>query len=375
MFGNIEVKDGARWILHHTTLKLPNETIEAEKSTIVTRYVPLGVVGAICPWNFPVILSTGKISPALMTGNCIIVKPSPFTPYSAIKLCEIAMNIFPPGVFQVLGGDDKLGPWMTSHPNIQKISFTGSIATGKRIMAACAPTLKRVTLELGGNDASIVCADVDIPSVAPALVMGAMYNSGQVCIATKRIYIHEDIYEPMVKAMGEFAKTLKVGQGDEEGVMLGPIQNEMQYERVKGFFEEGKGKGWKYAAGGTLRAMEKGYFITPTIVDNPPSDSRIIMEEPFGPIVPTQPFSSLPEVIQRANNTLTGLGACVWSKDLSLARSIAEQLEAGSVWINSSEIPNPQAPFGGFKESGMGSEWGTNGLVGYCNVQAIHIMK
>lgn len=170
---------------------------------------------------------------------------------------------------------------MTAHPDIQKISFTGSIATGKRIMSACASTLKRVTLELGGNDASIVCPDVDIASTAPALVMGAFYNSGQVCVATKRIYIHADIYEPMLKAMAQFVKSLKVGQGDEEGVMLGPIQNDMQHERVKGFFDEGKKMGWKYAAGGEVKIGEKGYFIQPTIVDNPPSDSRIIQEEPF----------------------------------------------------------------------------------------------
>lgn len=169
---------------------------------------------------------------------------------------------------------------MTKHPDIQKISFTGSVATGKLIMAACAPTLKRVTLELGGNDASIVCPDVDIAKTAPGVVMGAMFNSGQMCVATKRIYIHSDIYEPMLKAMVEFAKSLKVGQGDEEGVMVGPIQNEMQYHRVKGFFEDSKKKGHVFAAGGE-NENEKGYFINPTIVDNPPSDSRVVMEEAF----------------------------------------------------------------------------------------------
>ncbi|RDW69993.1 hypothetical protein BP5796_08390 [Coleophoma crateriformis] len=376
MFGGAEVKMTQEFIMHHTTLDLPTETLELEKETVKTRYVPLGIVGAICPWNFPLVLSAGKISPALVTGNCIIVKPSPFTPYTALKLCEIAMDIFPPGVFQVLGGDEKLGPWMTAHPDIQKISFTGSIATGKHIMAACAKTLKRVTLELGGNDASIVCQDVDIASTAPMLVMGAFYNSGQVCVATKRIYIHKDIYEPMVKAMADFAKTLKVG-GDEEGVMVGPIQNSMQHERVSGFFDEGKKQGWNYAVGGKLETVlnGKGYFITPTIVDNPPSDSRIIQEEPFGPIVPTQPWTDEAEVIARANDTNTGLGACVWSKDLARAERIAEQLEAGSVWVNSFEQPVPQAAFGGFKESGIGAEWGSQGLTSFCNVQAIHLYK
>ncbi|KAL3425901.1 aldehyde dehydrogenase [Phlyctema vagabunda] len=374
MFAQGEVAATSDFITHHTTLDLPTEELDIEKEVIKTRYVPLGIVGAICPWNFPLVLSSGKISPALVTGNCIIVKPSPFTPYTALKLCEIAKDIFPPGVFQVLGGDDKLGPWMTSHHDIQKISFTGSIATGKRIMAACASTLKRVTLELGGNDASIVCPDVDIASTAPMLAMGAFFNSGQVCVATKRIYIHQDIYEPMVKAMADFAKTLKVG-GDEEGVMVGPIQNSMQHDRVQGFFDEGKKEGWKYAAGGEVKRGDKGYFIQPTIVDNPPSQSRIIQEEPFGPIVPTQPWTDEAEVISRANDTNTGLGACVWSKDISRAERIAEQLEAGSVWINSFEQPTPKAAFGGFKESGIGAEWGSKGLLSFCNVQAVHIYK
>ncbi|KAJ9629532.1 hypothetical protein H2203_001906 [Taxawa tesnikishii (nom. ined.)] len=375
MFAGFEVKGVALFFQHHMQLDIPEERVEDNEKVITTRYMPLGVVGAICPWNFPLILSFGKIIPALLTGNTIIVKPSPFTPYTSLKAIELAQEIFPPGVVQVLGGDDKLGPWMTQHPGIAKISFTGSIATGKRIMAACATTLKRVTLELGGNDASVVLPDVDIEKTAPELVMGAFQNSGQVCVATKRIYIHEDIYKPMLEAMSKFASSLKVGSPDEEGVMLGPIQNAMQYERVKGFFADTKANGYKFAAGKPEVEEGKGFFIQPTIIDNPPSDSRIIAEEPFGPIVPTQPWSDEEEVIRRANATNTGLGACVWGKDVAHAERIGRRLQAGSVFINSWEKPTPQAIFGGHKESGIGGEWGSQGLLAYCNPHAMHVYK
>ena len=275
----IEVGAVAYWFHWNNALDLPSDRVEDDDKVITTSYIPLGVVGAICPWNFPLVLSMGKIVPALLTGNCIIVKPSPFTPYTVLKAVELAQQIFPPGVVQALGGDDKLGPWFTQHPGIHKISFTGSIATGKKIMAACASTLKRVTLELGGNDASIVFPDVDIQKVAPQLVMGAFQNSGQVCVATKRIYIHQDIYEPMVKAMGEFAKTLTVG---DRAKQFGPVQNQMQFDRVKEFFAEAKKNKFKLASGNYDVMDGKGFFAPLTIIDNPPNGSRIIDEEPFG---------------------------------------------------------------------------------------------
>ena len=359
---------------HHMSLEVPEEVVEDDEKVITTRYTPLGVVGAICPWNFPLILSLGKIVPALLTGNTIIVKPSPFTPYTTLKAVELAQEIFEPGVVQAIGGDDKLGPMFTAHPGISKISFTGSIATGKKIMAACASTLKRVTLELGGNDASIVLPDVDVKKIAPELVMGAFQNSGQVCVATKRIYIHESIYKELLEEMVNFTKTIKVGAPD-SGALLGPIQNEMQYEKVKGFFKDTKDKGYTFAAGSPDVAAGKGFYIQPTIIDNPPNDSRIIQEEPFGPIVPTQPWSDEEEVIKRANNTNAGLGACVWGGDVKHAEEIAKRLEAGSVFVNSWEKPTPQAIFGGHKESGIGGEWGKEGLKAFCNPHVIHVYK
>ncbi|KAL5120415.1 hypothetical protein ACEQ8H_001705 [Pleosporales sp. CAS-2024a] len=369
-FAAIEVGAVAGFIGYHLTLDVPSEKFEDDEKTVYTDRP------AICPWNFPLILSAGKVAPALMTGNTIIVKPSPFTPYTFLKFAELAQEILPPGVLQVVGGNNELGALMCAHPDVAKISFTGSIATGKKVMETAAKTLKRVTLELGGNDASIILPDVDIKKVAPEVVMGAFQNSGQVCVATKRIYIHESIYKEFLEEMVHFTKTaVKVGNPDDGDNLLGPVQNQMQFERVKGFFADSKAKGYKFATGEPDVLTSKGYYITPTIIDNPPNDSRIIQEEPFGPIVPTQPWSDLDEVIARANNTNTGLGACVWSKDVEQASKIARRLEAGSVFVNSWEKPTPQALFGGHKESGIGGEWGKTGLLAYCNPHVIHVYK
>merc|ERR1712070_1157059 len=262
-FATFEVKAAAGFFDHHLSLEIPEERSEDEEKVMTTRYTPLGVVGAICPWNFPIILSLGKIIPALLTGNSIIVKPSPYTPYTTLKIVELAQEVLPPGVLQALGGDDKLGPMMTAHPGIAKISFTGSIATGKKIMSACANTLKRCTLELGGNDASIILPDVDNKKTAPQVVMGAFQNSGQVCVATKRIYIHESIYKEFLEEMVNFTKTIQVGDS-ESGSLLGPVQNKMQYEKVKEFFADTKKNGYKFAIGEDTPSSDKGYFIKPT---------------------------------------------------------------------------------------------------------------
>ncbi|KAF2470967.1 aldehyde dehydrogenase [Lindgomyces ingoldianus] len=374
-FAATEVGGVGGFIGYHCTLEIPEDKFEDDEKTVYTEYTPLGVCGGIIPWNFPLILSVGKIAPAVLTGNAIVIKPSPFTPYTGLKLVELAQEIFPPGVIQAVGGNNELGALLTTHPDVAKISFTGSIATGKKVMEASAKTLKRVTLELGGNDASIILPDVDVKKVAPEVVMGAFQNSGQVCVATKRIYIHESIYKEFLQEMVNFTKSIKVGSPDDGDNLLGPIQNSMQYEKVKGFFADSKAKGYKFAAGEPDVAASKGFFIQPTIIDNPPNDSRIIAEEPFGPIVPTQPWSNEDEVIARANNTNTGLGACVWGKDVQHAAKIARRLEAGSVFVNSWEKPTPQAIFGGHKESGIGGEWGKTGLLAFMNAHVIHVYK
>jgi acyl-CoA reductase-like NAD-dependent aldehyde dehydrogenase len=270
------------------------------------------------------------LGPALITGNTFIMKPSPYTPYCDLKLGELAARIFPPGVVQVLSGDDNLGPWITEHPGIDKVAFTGSIATGKLVAASCAKTLKRCTLELGGNDAAIVCADVNIEKCLPKIATMSFLNSGQICMLTKRIYIHESIYDEFRDKMVQWTQdNIKTGGGTEEGVVVGPVQNKMQFDKVKDMYDQIEKCNWKTALAGSAGQSRDGYFITPAIIDNPPEDSRIVVEEPFGPIVPLLKWSDEADVLDRANALRTGLGASVWSKDLARAERMARQLEAG----------------------------------------------
>ncbi|KAJ7336720.1 aldehyde dehydrogenase-like protein [Mycena albidolilacea] len=366
-----------QWLRTFATMELKDEILEDnDERTIYQTYVPIGVCGGIVPWNWPVLLGLGKVGPALLTGNTFIMKPSPYTPYCDLKLGELGMSIFPPGVFQVLSGDDSLGPWMTEHPNIDMITFTGSIATGKRVAASCAKTLKRYVLELGGNDAAIVCEDVDIPKCLPKITMMAFLNSGQICMLAKRIYVHEKIYDQFRDAMVEFVKTsIKTGGGFEPDVVVGPIQNSKQFGLVKDLYAEIDKCGWKVALGGKVRDGSKGYYIEPAIIDNPPDDSRIVVEEPFGPIVPILKWSDENDVIERANGLTTALGASVWCKDLDRAQKMARQLSAGSVWVNSHFDVAPNVPFGGHKESGIGVEWGIEGFKKFTNTTSLWVWK
>ncbi|KAJ5513777.1 Aldehyde/histidinol dehydrogenase [Penicillium fimorum] len=363
------------WIRGLAAIEIPDTVIEeTEDRKIVQRHVPIGVVGAIVPWNFPVLLAVGKIVSAVYTGNTIIVKPSPFTPYCDLKLVELATNFFPPGVIQCLSGDESLGPMFTAHPRIEKISFTGSIATGKRVMAACATTLKRVTLELGGNDPAIICDDVDIDVIIPKIGTLSYLCCSQICMMIKRLYVHEKIYDEFLEKLVAFVKTLKVGQGTEADTFFGPVQNEMQYEKAKDLFSSIGTENLKPALGGTIE-NSSGYFIPPTIIDNPPETSRVVQEEPFAPILPILKWSDEDEVLERANALETGLGSSVWSKDFERATRMADQLQSGCVWVNSHFDLGPNTPFGGHKQSGMGVEWGLTGLLGYCNSQTQWLKK
>ncbi|KAF2089905.1 aldehyde dehydrogenase [Saccharata proteae CBS 121410] len=372
---NMEVDGSIAFLRAFSKMNVGEEVVaeDDEKKTIV-RYTPLGVCVGIVPWNFPITLSTGKIGPAIMTGNCMILKPSPFTPYCNLKLVELATRHFPPGVLQCLSGDEHLGPMLTAHPGPDKISFTGSTATGKKVMESASKTLKRVTLELGGKDPAIVCKNVDIAATAPQVATFAFLNSGQICLAVKRIYVHEDIYDEFLKACVEHTKTLKMGNGQDDGVFMGPVQNSMQYEKVKEFFADVHDKNMKVAVGGT-NDRKDGYFITPTIIDNPSETSKIVTEEPFGPIVPLLKWKDERDVIARANDTRMGLGASVWSNDLEEAERIARQIDAGSVWVNTHLDLDPNVPFGGHKESGVGYEWSLGGLKAYCNAQSLFFKK
>ena len=370
-----DVMGGGFWLQQTSTLELPetvNEDSETRKS--ITRHVPLGVVGAIAPWNFPILLACFKLGPALLAGNTVVLKPSPFTPLTTLKVGELLRGVLPPGVLNVVSGGDNLGPWMTSHPGIDKISFTGSTATGRKVMASASDTLKRVTLELGGNDAAIVMGDIDVKKTAQDLFWAAFGNSGQICIATKRMYVHKDVYEPLKAALVEYANTVKVGDGAEQGTQLGPIQNKPQFDRVVSLIQDAKDKGYKFLTGG-VPENDKGYFVPVTILDNPPEDSRIVQEEQFGPVLPLLKFDDVNEVIGLANASEYGLGASVWSADAEKALAIGQQLQAGTVWINETQHLSPLASFAGHKQSGSGIENGLDGLLEYTAAQTITVKK
>jgi len=260
----------------------PIDIIESTaERKVISRYTPLGVAVGIVPWNFPVQLACGKLAPAILSGNAFIWKPSPFGPYASLKLAELGAQFFPPGILQILSGDDSLGPFLTAHPGVDMVSFTGSVPVGRKIMETCSKTLKRFTLELGGNDAAIVCADVDPVAVASKIGVVAFANSGQICIAIKRVYVHESVYDAVLATLVSFAQSLKLGVGDD--AFMGPLANEPQYERVKDLLADIKRSNLTIATGSTEPVSDnKGFFITPTIIDNPPDDSRIVAEEQFG---------------------------------------------------------------------------------------------
>jgi aldehyde dehydrogenase (NAD+) len=366
-----EVIGAGYWLKGAAALQMPvtvNEDSDDRYSE--TRHVPIGVVGAISPWNFPMILAMFKVGPALLAGNTMVLKPSPFTPLTTLKFGELAREILPPGVLNIVTGGDSLGPWMTEHPGIDKVSFTGSTATGRRVMQSASATLKRVTLELGGNDAAIVMPDVDVAKVAEELFWAAFRNNGQICIATKRMYVHKDVYEPLRDALVAYARTVKVGDGAEQGTQIGPIQNKQQYARVLELIQDAKDKGYQFLLGGEAASVP-GYFVPVTILDNPPEDSRIVQEEQFGPVLPLLKFDDLDEVVKRANATEYGLGGSVWGQDEDKVLEIAQRIASGTVWINETQHLSPMAAFGGMKQSGVGVEGGVEGLLEYTNAQTI----
>ena len=372
-----EVLGSVAWIRAIATQSLPDELVEeTDERRVITRFTPVGVVGAIVPWNFPILLSIWKIAPALMAGCTLILKPSPYTPLCDLKMVELAQQAFPPGVLSAVSGGDDLGKWITSHPGINKVAFTGSTETGRHVMRSAADTIKRVTLELGGNDPAIVLPDVDAKAIAPELFWAAFQNNAQFCNVSKRLYIHEDVYDEVRDALVEFIKAnIKVGDGTLEDTDLGPIQNSMQYGKVKDYFADCHANGYNFALGGKIDENAKGWFVPVSLVDNPPENSRIVQEEPFGPILPLLKWSDEDDVIARANDTIYGLGATVWGKDLNAVERIGSQLEAGTVWLNEVHQYSPFQAFGGHKQSGLGCENSLHGLMEYTNWQTTTLKK
>jgi acyl-CoA reductase-like NAD-dependent aldehyde dehydrogenase len=370
--GELAWTDG--YLRHYCTLDLPDRIIQDDEvGFIAVKHKPLGVVVGIIAWNFPLLVACWKIGPAVLAGNTIVLKPAPTTPATALLLGEICKDVFPAGVVNVIADNNDLGPHLTGHPDVAKVGFTGSTATGKRIMASGADTLKRVTLELGGNDPAIVLEDVDVKQTAQAIFNNAFLNNGQVCLAVKRAYVHNDIYDAMCSELATLADAAIVDDGSKQGTQIGPIQNKTQYEKVKGFLETAKRDGTIIAGG---EVMERdGYFVRPTIVRDVTDGHQIVDEEQFGPILPVIRFDDIDDVIRRANASESGLGGSVWSKDIGKAANIAGRIESGQVWVNQHLAIGPHIPMAGFKGSGLGVEQSVEGLAEYTQIQVINVAR
>ena len=349
-----------------------DEGVDSVGNPFRVQYRPLGVVGAITPWNMPVILGMSKIAHALYTGNTLVLKPSPYTPLTTLRLGQIGARHFPPGVLNVLAGGNALGGWMTAHEDIDKITFTGSARTRKMVMAAAAATLKRVTLELGGNDAAIVLADVDPVAVAPKLFAAAFVNSGQVCMAIKRLYVQAPVFDALCDELARLASQARVGDGFDPAVDLGPIQNAMQYDIVQQVLAEVRRDPQAVIRGGGQAVPADGYFQAPLIVVNPGEHTRVVTEETFGPVLPVMKFEHLDEALRKANDTRQGLSGSIWSADVARAAQLAEQLEVGTAWVNHHVGSDACVPFGGVKESGLGRE---NALLGLRHYMEPHVVS
>ncbi len=370
-----EIMGAVVWFQYTAGLEIPVEVVsDNDRARIEVRRRPLGVVAAITPWNYPLLLATWKIAPALLAGNTVVIKPSPFTPLTTLKLGEILRGVLPPGVLNTVSGGDQLGSWMTSHPAVRKISFTGSVATGKKVAAAAAPDLKRVTLELGGNDAAIVLPDVDPRAVAQKIFWGAFENCGQICSAIKRVYVHEDQYRPLLEELSGLAKKVIVGDGMKEGTQIGPINNRPQFERVTELVEDAKRRGATIAAGGGP-LESPGYFFAPTVVGDISDGTRLVDEEQFGPALPVITYRDVDDAVERANRTHFGLSGSVWSADPAKGAEVAMRLECGTAWVNQHLAILPNTPFGGAKWSGIGVENGPWGLLGFTEIQTVNVAK
>ncbi len=369
-----EVARSVSMIRHFATLDLPIEVLKEDAERKVIRlHKPLGVVAAITPWNLPLVILAIEVAPALLAGNTIVAKPAPTTPLTTLRFGELCARILPPGVVNVIIDQNDLGTALTSHPDVAKVVFTGSTATGRKVMASAAATLKRLTLELGGNDAAIVLDDADPKEVAPKIYADAMFNAGQACVAIKRLYVYDSIYDAVCEELGRLARETIVGDGLERGVQMGPIHNQAQFERVKGFLEDARRSGTIVAGGGVLE--REGYFVQPTIVRDISDSARLVREEQFGPILPVLRYSALDDAIGRANDTDFGLGGSVWSADPDRAFDVAARINAGTVWVNKHHDLRADTPFGGAKQSGIGVEMGQEGLEEFTQATIINVAK
>ena len=346
---------------------------EADGTSIVEHRTPLGVVAAITPWNFPLILLMNKLAPALLTGNTMVAKPAPTTPLTTLLFGELCQQILPAGVVNILCDQNELGALLTGHPDIAKVAFTGSTATGRKVMASAAGTVKRVTLELGGNDAAIVLDDVDPRQAARKVYQGAMANAGQICVAIKRAYVPAPIYDEFCDELAQLANAAIVDDGARQGTTIGPVQNRMQFDKVQALIEDARGRGTIIAGGD--RIDRPGYFIAPTIVRDLDDSAPLVSEEQFGPVLPVLSYTDIDDVIARANASDYGLGGTVWGKDVERATAVAMRIDSGTVWVNQHLAIDPNIPFRGVKQSGLGAELGEAGLLEYTQAHIVNAVQ
>lgn len=351
----------------------PEVLRDDEANFVELRRRPVGVVGAITPWNFPLFQAVYKLAPALIVGNTMVLKPSPTTPLATMYFAELVCDVFPAGVFNVVGDSGEVGQILTSHPGINKVSFTGSTATGRRVMASCGPTLKRLTLELGGNDAAIVLDDADLEKTADGLCTWAFANSGQVCVSIKRIYAPASLYEPLVEELARRTRELVVGHGLDPKTQLGPVQNQVQYAKAGESLDLAYRHG-RVVAGGT-RLERPGFYVEPTLVRDIVEDNLLVREETFAPIRSVLSYSDIDDAIARANDTPYGLGGSVWGSDIERAIDVAGRLDTGTSWINHHFQLTPDVPFGGVKQSGLGAEFGRSGVEEFTDPHVVNVKK
>ena len=354
-----EVHGAAHWLRGAADTVLEPQQLAAGAEL---HYVPLGVVASIGPWNFPVMIAVWHIAPALRMGNTVVIKPSENTPLSVLGLVEIFRRHLPAGVVTAISGDREVGAALASHPDIAKIVFTGSTATGRRIVESSAANLARLTHELGGNDAGIVLPGTDVDAVADTLFWGAFMNTGQVCAALKRLYVHDSVYEEMVAALAARAEAAPMGSGHDKDNRLGPVQNPAQFDIVTRLVDDARDRGARIVTGGEPAPELGPLFYRPTIIADVEDGAAVVDEEQFGPVLPVIRYSDVDDAVRRANGTEQGLGASVWGADADAAAEIAQRLDAGTVWINQHGGVDPQIPFGGTKASGYGLEFGVEGL-------------
>lgn len=362
------------WTQVPAALELPPETVheDDERKDILHR-VPLGVVAAIAPWNWPLMIAIWQIIPAIRMGNTVVLKPSEYTPIATLEMVRLINQELPPGVLNTVSGDGRIGSALTSHPDIDKIMFTGSEATGRKIIDASSRNLAPITLELGGNDAAVVLPGTDASAIAEGLFWGAFLNMGQTCACIKRLYVHEDDHDAVVSALSELARHMPIGDGMNESTLIGPLQNEMQFNKVKDLVADAKKQDCNVMEFGLI--PDVGYFLPVTLVSDAHDGQRLVDEEQFGPVLPIVRYRQVDDAIASANRLDAALGASVWANDTEQAQSVAARLEAGTIWINQHGAIHPMVPFGGNKASGYGVEFGLEGLKAVTQPRVISIKK